>query len=257
MNMTNHIIDSHCHLDFPKFNRDREEVIQRALNVNVGCMINSGIDYKTNISTLRLADEFEHIYPTLGLSPMVAARKDRYDIDEILFQIEENLDHAAGIGEAGLDYHHYTDPRLRQNQVDVFHRVVDIAETADIPLVVHARKGEEEVLNIVEGLRCVVFHCYSGSLETLDKIINAGHYISIPSLTCYSNHHREIARNTPLDRMVLETDSPYLSPRKNKRNEPSHLVDSLPVISQLHDTDEKKVAHKTAKNTGQIFGIRL
>ncbi len=250
------IVDTHCHLDFDKFNRDRDEVISRALENNISHIVNSGVSYNTNVSTLELSAKFEQVHPTMGLSPHLAARPDKYDIDAVISQIMQNVNNIKAIGEAGVDYHYYSDTIYKRKQLDAFKKIIDISKSTDLPLVVHARKGEREVFEMVHDLKCVVFHCYSGPIDLLEEIISNGHFISISSLVCFSSHHKKIAEETPLDSMVLETDSPYLSPRKNKRNEPVYIIDSLKLISRLHDQDEKNVALKTTRNACDIFNIK-
>ncbi len=253
-NMLPYFIDSHCHLDFSKFNKDREEVILRAQEAGAGEMINSGIDLKTNFSTLELAKTHYCIHPTIGLSPMLATNPDKDRVPEILSQLDEYAPQAIGIGEAGMDYYHCTDETLRKKQMEVFKQVITIAENHTKPLVIHGRDAEDEAFAMTGHLDRVIFHCYGGSLETMKKITDAGHYISIPTLVCFSSHHKEIAATVPEELMLIETDSPYLSPRKG-RNEPKFLVDSINTIAEIKDMEPADVAEITRKNTYNAFKI--
>lgn len=248
------MIDSHCHLDFPRFYSDCHEAIERARSAGVDEIINSGVDYKTNLSTLALADKYEHIHATLGLGPGVAISKSDGDIKLILSQIEQNIEKAIGVGEAGLDHFHCKTDAGRARQMEVFKKVVEIAETIDKPLVIHGRDAEYEALQLVRHLDNVVFHCYGGSLETMNRITDAGYYVSIATLVCFSKHHQSLAENLPLEKMMIETDSPYLSPRKG-RNEPAFLVDSVTTIAKLRGMEEAEVAQVTSQNTRRVFGL--
>ncbi|AKB84088.1 TatD family hydrolase [Methanococcoides methylutens] len=248
------VIDSHCHLDFPKFNRDRDEVIERARNSGVVEMVNSGIDLKTNTSTLALAKQYDFIHPTIGLSPLVVSHYGNEVADEILLQLEQHAAESVGIGEAGLDYHYYKEDREREHQKEYFRKVIEIAESYDKPLVIHGREAEEDCFAMVRDLDKVIFHCYGGSVDTAAMITDAGYYISIPTIVCFSEHHRSIAENVPLDRILIETDSPYLSPRKG-RNEPAFVRDTLPVIAEAQGMEEDKVAKATLKNTRSVFDL--
>ncbi|MEL4306437.1 TatD family hydrolase [Methanococcoides sp. LMO-2] len=248
------VIDSHCHLDFPKFNRDRDEVIERARNSGVVEMVNSGIDLKTNTSTLALAKQYDFIHPTIGLSPLVVSHYGNEVADEILLQLEQHAAESVGIGEAGLDYHYYKEDREREHQKEYFQKVIEIAESYDKPLVIHGREAEEDCFAMVRNLDKVIFHCYGGSVDTAAMITDAGYYISIPTIVCFSEHHRSIAENVPLDRILIETDSPYLSPRKG-RNEPAFVRDTLPVIAEAQGMEEDKVAKATLKNTRSVFDL--
>ncbi|HJH31013.1 MAG TPA: TatD family deoxyribonuclease [Methanosarcinaceae archaeon] len=248
------MIDSHCHLDFPQFNSDCHETIERALSAGVVEAINSGVDYKTNLSTLALADKYDHIHATLGLGPGVAVSKSEEEISRILSRIEQNIEKAVGVGEAGLDYFHCKTDSGRARQANVFKKVIEIAETVDKPLVIHGRDAEYESLELVRHLDNVVFHCYSGSLETMNLITDAGYYISIATLVCFSKHHQNLVKHLPIKRMIIETDSPYLSPRKG-RNEPAFLADSVATIAKLRGMEEMEVAKVTAQNTRRVFGL--
>lgn len=252
--MNYEVIDSHCHLDFPKFNKDRHETIERAKKSGVVEMINSGVDYKTNLNSLELAKKYEFIHATLGLNPQMVPNADDAKIKQVLSQIERNIDKAVGVGEAGLDFYYCTSVTGRKKQEDVFRQVIEIADRYNKTLIIHGRDGEDLALEMSKDLDRVVFHCYGGSLETMKNIIDAGHYVSVPTLVCFSEQHKAIAQNLPLENMLIETDSPYLSPRKG-RNEPAFVLDSVPVIAQLKEMEEAEIAMATMQNTRRAFEL--
>ncbi|WP_406660274.1 TatD family hydrolase [Methanolobus sp. ZRKC3] len=248
------VIDSHCHLDFPKFNKDQAEVIESARKAGVIEMINSGVDYKTNTTTLELSRKYDHVHATLGLNPHMAPDSDEEQIKQILNQIERNIDRIVGIGEAGLDHYYCKSEAGREKQIEVFKQVIDIADNYDKPLVIHGREAEDIALQLTSHLDTVVFHCYGGSIETMQNIVDAGYFVSVPTLVCFSEHHKSIAKQLPLENMLIETDSPYLSPRKG-RNEPAFVLDSVPEIASLKGIDESEVAQSTLQNTRRAFGL--
>lgn len=248
------IIDSHCHLDFPKFNRDRKETILRAREAGVVGMINSGISQKGNRMSLELAAKYEDIHATLGLSPDIGREGTDKEIDVILAQIEANAEKAVAIGEAGLDFQDCKTNEERERQTAAFKKVIELAKNLDKPLVVHARLAEAEVLNLVKDVNTVIYHCYSGSLETMREIVDMGYYISLATLVCFSEHHQSLAAEVPLESLLLETDSPYLSSRKG-RNEPAFIVDSVPVVARLNDVEPEEIAEQTTENARRIFNI--
>lgn len=247
------IIDSHCHLDFPKFNRDREETILRARDAGVVGMINSGISLKDNCMSLELAEKYEDIHATLGLSPDIGREGDDKEINTILAQIEANAEKAAGIGEAGLDFQDCKTNEEREKQTASFKKVIELAKDLDKPLVVHARLAEAEVLKLVKGVDTVIYHCYSGSVETMWEIVDMD-YISLATLVCFSEHHQVLATEVPPENLLLETDSPYLSSRKG-RNEPAFIVDSIPVVAQLKDMEPAEIAKLATENARRAFNI--
>ncbi len=249
------VIDSHCHLDFKQFNKDRKAVMERARDSGVILMINSGIDYATNIKSLELAKDHEFIYPTLGLNPNSLDGLSPDDLDVTLNHMKENADKAVGIGEAGLDYYRCTDPSVREHQAEVFQKVIDLARSLDLPLVIHSRDAEQKALEMVKDLDKVIFHCYGGTLPTMKEAVDHGFYISIATVICRSPQHQILARNIPLDKLLVETDSPFLSPRKG-RNEPSYVLDSVRLIAKIRGMQPSEIARITADNTRKIFGIR-
>jgi TatD DNase family protein len=248
------IIDSHCHLDFPKFNRDREESILRARETGVVGMINSGISLKGNRVSLELAETHEDIHAALGLSPDIGREGEDKEINAILAQIEANAEKAVGIGEAGLDFQDCKTTEERERQTAVFKKVIELAKDLDKPLVVHARMAEAEVLKLVRSVDTVIYHCYSGSIETMKEIVDRGYYISMATLVCFSKHHQDLAEAVPIESLLLETDSPFLSPRKG-RNEPAFIADSVPVVAQLKDMDPAEIAKSTTENARRAFNI--
>jgi TatD DNase family protein len=248
------IIDSHCHLDFSKFNRDREETISRARKAGVVGMINSGISLKGNLVSLELAEKHKDIHATLGLSPDIGRDGNLKQIKEILAQIEENSEKAVGIGETGLDFQDCKTDKERQNQTAAFKKVTEIAKNFSKPLVVHARLAEPEVLELVKVMDTVVYHCYSGSVETMKEIVDAGYYISLATLVSFSKHHQELAAEVPIENLLLETDSPFLSARKG-RNEPAFIVDSVPVIAKIKEMEPAEIARLTTENARRVFKI--
>jgi len=248
------IIDSHCHLDFPKFNPDREEAILRARKAGVVGMINSGISLKGNRMSLEFAEKNEDIHAALGLSPDIGRGGTDDAINSILAQIEDNAGKAVAIGEAGLDFQDCKTNEERERQTASFKKVIELAKDLDKPLVVHARMAEAEVLELVRSVNTVIYHCYSGSPETMREIVDAGYYISLATLICFSEHHQALAAEVPPENLLLETDSPFLSPRKG-RNEPAYIVDSIPVVAKLKEMEPAEIAEIVTENARRVFKI--
>lgn len=218
-------------------------------------MINSGVDYSTNARSLELADKYEFISATLGLSPNTLPEIKEPELKKLLEQIENNADHAIGIGEAGLDYYHCKDAPTRNQQAKVFRQVIDLAASLNKPLVIHSRDAEQQALDMVKHLDKVIFHCYSGTLSTMKEAIDRGFYISIATNVCRSGQHQILARNVSLDRLLIETDSPFLSPRRG-RNEPSFVLDSVRLIARIRGIEPQELARITAENTKRIYNIQ-
>ncbi len=249
------VIDSHCHLDFKNFKKDRDEVIQRARSAGVVTMINSGIDLVTNERTLKLAASHPFIYPTLGLSPNSLGYMSDDDVQAVLDQIRGHSAEIVGVGEAGLDYYRCPDLAGRKRQIEIFQKVVDLSRELDLPQVIHARLAEDECLEMVRHLEKVVFHCYGGSMATMKEAVDLGFYISLATVVCRSAHHQVLARNVPLESLLIETDSPFLSPRRG-RNEPSYVQDSVALIARIKDIAPEDVARTTTRNAIRAFDLQ-
>jgi len=250
----NGIIDAHCHLDFKQFNKDREAVLDNARRSGIVHMINSGVDYSTNSKSLELASKYDFISATLGLSPNTLPDIKEPELKMLFEQIENNSKKAIGIGEAGLDYYHTKDAGTRKRQAEVFKKVIDLAGSLNMPLVIHSRDAEQPALDMVKHLEKVIFHCYSGSLSTMKEAIDRGFYISIATNICRSGQHQILARNVSLDRLMVETDSPFLSPRRG-RNEPSYVLDSVRLIARIRGMEPQELARITTENTKRIYNI--
>lgn len=252
------MIDSHCHVDFKEFNRNREEVMKRAKKKLSG-IVNSGATLGGNRRTLKLMDEYEgFLHGTLGFHPVNASKADSSIIEQAFNEINENIDKAVALGETGLDFHHVKDTEKRNKQVNVFRSFIGLANEYEMPLIIHARDAESKSLEIImkysKGID-IIFHCYGGDLETMNKIIEENYYISYSTVICYSNYHSELVEQTPLENILTETDSPYLSPFKGEKNEPSFVEETVKKIAEIKLLSPLKVDKKTEKNARKVFGI--
>lgn len=248
------VIDSHCHLDFKHFDKDRVAVMNRAREAGVVMMINSGIDIATNRKSLELAKKYDFMRATLGLSPNSLEEMSAKDLESQLDFIKENADRAVGIGEAGLDHYRCKDEAARNHQVQVFQKVIDLAKSVDLPLVIHSRDAEQQALEMVKDLDKVVFHCYGGSVGTMKQAVDRGFFISLATVVCRSGQHQVLARNVPLDNLLVETDSPFLAPKRG-RNEPMNVLESVRLIARIKDLTPSEVATATTKNIKKIYRI--
>jgi TatD DNase family protein len=244
------IIDAHCHLDFDNFKNDRKEVIRRAKASGVIAVINSGYDYYSNHRTLQIASDY--VFPTLGFSPN---RIGKSSVEHVVEQIRENEKLIVGVGEVGLDAVKNSIPLSRQKEV--FEVFISLAEELQRPLVIHARGAEEEAFSMVSGRDVdVVFHCYSGSSRLMKAIEDAGYYISLSTLICFSEKHKELAKRVDVEKLLLETDSPFLSPFRG-RNEPAYVVEALNVVSDLQGFEAGELGSIIIGNTQKIFKLQL
>ncbi len=252
------MIDSHCHVDFKVYNKNRQEVIGRAQE-KLTAIVNSGATLGGNRRTLKLAEEYENfLYPTLGFHPSNASKSDASVIKQALDEIEANIDVAVGLGETGLDFNDISCEDDKNKQIKLFETFLEMSVEYQLPLVIHARDAEEKALEMVKkhsSIPQIIFHCYGGDIQTAQKIIEEGYFISLSTIVCFSEHHQQLAAELPLSQLLTETDSPYLSPFKGQRNEPSFVEETVKTISQVKSIPIRKIASVTDDNAREIFGF--
>jgi len=241
------LIDSHCHIDVSAFDNDRRSVIERALEARIA-LINSGINLASNRATRELLQN-DNVYAAYGLSPLHLSEKK--SVEDF---IRQNARSATAVGEVGLDFYHVKSEQQRASQEDVFGLFIQLSQELGLPLLIHSRDAEERIFELVHAVDQAVYHCYGGSVELLKKIVDCGHYISISTRVCRSVHHRRLVENAPQDKIVIETDSPYLAARKG-RNEPSLVGDAIVAISRIWDTEVEDAASIIAENTYKAFNL--
>lgn len=254
------LIDSHCHLDSTEFDADREQVIERALAAGVDRMlaIGTGSGPPDLEAGLRLADRYPFFWATVGVHPHDAARAS----DETLNRLESLLAHPkiVALGEIGLDYHYDFSPRAVQQSV--FRRQMEIAAAARKPIVIHTREAWDDTFELLEqhwkptGLPGIM-HCFSGGLLEAQRSLDLGFYLSFGGIVTYPKalEVQEAARQAPLDRLLIETDAPYLAPvpRRGKRNEPALIVHTAEKLASLRGISLEEVSAATTANFNRML----
>lgn len=251
--------DSHMHLDDEKFDDDRVGTLARALESGVTRMINIGADMPSSARSVELAEAHTPIYAAVGVHPHEAEHFTAGDADRLAEWTI--LSKVVAIGEIGLDYFYDYSPRAVQKAA--FIRQLDVARQTGMPVVIHNREAHGDTMEILKregkGLTGVV-HCFSGSLEMAKELVRMGWYIGIDGPITFKNAAKlpEIVREIPLERILIETDSPYLTPvpLRGKRNEPAYVKYIAAHIATLRDMDVAAFAAATARNTCDLFRIR-
>ena len=253
------LLDSHAHLDDKRFDDDRDHIIRNLKSNGVELVINIGADIPSSVKGVSLSEEYENIYATVGVHP-----HDAKDVDETTIELLRALakkDKVVGIGEIGLDYHYDNSPRDVQRKW--FREQIKLAKELKLPIVVHEREASEDVYNILkeesdENLTGVI-HCFSGSLEMAREYIKMGFYISFAGPVTFKNAKKpkEVASEIPLDKILIETDSPYLTPEpyRGKRNDPTYVRYVAETIARLKDISYEEIVEATSKNAKKLFGI--
>lgn len=254
------LIDTHCHIYYPDFDADWDQMLARAEESGVRGMVVVGADLASSRQAVEIASRYEQIYCTVGIHPHDVLQADESAFEEIR-QLALNNSKCVAIGEIGLDF--YRDRAPRDIQRSVFGRFLQLAKELDKPVVIHDREAHQETLAqiIATGLTKGVMHCFSGDLAFARQCLEQGLYISIPGTVTYPSNDqlREVVQNVPLERLLLETDCPYLSPvpHRGKRNEPSYTRITAETVASLKGLTIEDVGRITTMNAGQLFGIPL
>ena len=254
------LIDTHCHLNDETLYKDIDEVISRALKVGVEKMVVIGWDEASSKLAIEIAERYPFIYAVIGFHP-----ENIFDInDETLYKTLELYKHpkVVGIGEIGLDYHWTKEPDKRQLQKQYFIKQIDFANKVGLPISIHSREAFNDTLEILKTHKPQyggVMHCYSGSVENVQDIINLNLHIGLDGPVTFTNAKtpKEVAEEVPLEWLVLETDCPYLSPHplRGTVNEPANLSLIADAIADIRKMSKKHLLEVVYENSCKLFKI--
>lgn len=253
------LVDSHCHLDDEQFANDLDAVIARATNAGVVTIISAGTDVESSRTAVQIAERYESVYAVVGIHPHRAKTFSA----GALRSIRDLTQHGKviGIGEIGLDFH-YRDGAPREMQEKSLIAQLDLAAELNKPIVIHDRDAHDAILAIIKrrnGKPRGILHCFSGDLAMARQAIELGYLISFAGTVTFQNASRlqEIARALPLEKIVIETDAPYLSPHphRGKRNEPANVVQVAERIAEIKNIPVGVVEQMTMRNSEIMFGL--
>ncbi|XRP97159.1 TatD family hydrolase [Methanocaldococcus sp. 16A] len=245
-------VDAHCHIEDKAFNKNRDEVIERAKKENV-IIVTSGASLGGCLRALEFKKKYNiYIYLTLGYHPSRVKADDKV-VEKVYNLIKNNENEILAVGEIGMDIK----DENYERQEEIFKKFLSLAEELDKPIVVHARGFERKIFDIAKDKVDIMFHCYSGDVELAKEIIKEEHLISISTLVCFSEHHKKLVESLDLDYLTTETDSPYLSPIKGTKNEPKNVKLVVEEIAKIKEMDVEEVADIIYKNTCKFFKRRL
>lgn len=251
------LVDTHCHLDFPEFAHDLEDVLQRAKQNGISRIINIGSSLEGSRRSLELSQKHDCIYATVGCHPHEADRFNQ-EIKEKLKNLAQK-NKVVAIGETGLDY--YKNYSQKENQKNLFINLLQLAKDLSLPLVVHSRQAEEEILKTLRSalpLRAVI-HCFSGDEHFLNSCLDLGFFVSFTCNITYkkAENLRRLVEIAPLGRLMLETDAPFLPPEglRGRRNEPLYVNNLCGAIAEIKQIDREEVARQTTANAMSFFNL--
>lgn len=248
------LIDSHLHLSNEDY--DIDEVLKRAKEKNVEIFITGGTNKENNKKDIELAKKYKEIYITLGYHPEYADEIKQEDLELLEEQIFENKDKVVAIGEIGLDFYYQKENKVKQ--IELFKKQIEIAKKHNLPVVIHSREATEITYNVLKNAHINgVIHCFSGSLETAKKYIEIGFKLGINGIVTFNNSKlKEIIKEIGVQNIVLETDSPYLSPIRGEKNEPSNIKFIAEFLQEPLNSSIKEIEAITTENVMTIFKIK-
>lgn len=252
------LIDTHAHLQWPAFDKDREEVIERAFATGLSAIVNVGYDLNASRQAVQIANNHKNIYVVVGIHPHNAKTMTASVLDS-LRELAQNTKVVA-IGEIGLDYHRDLSPRARQKEA--FEQQILLAKELDLPIVVHDREAHNDVLEVIRSFGKDVngvLHCFSGDLDMAKKVIELDYSISIAGPVTFPNARilHQLVQHVPDESIVLETDCPFLTPqsRRGERNEPMYVLETAKRVAELKGMQLDELDKLTSQNSKRMFQI--
>jgi len=260
------MIDTHAHLNFEAFQSDYQQAIQRALKNNVRSIINVGSNFETSEKAVEIAKEHNECCAAVGLHPIHVKDED-FNVNKYTEFIRVNIDYIKAIGETGLDFYH--SDKEKEEQIKVLKQHIELAQEFDLPLILHCRGSKEnskdaylELLKILNSSESIVgvMHCFLGDWQIAQEFLNLGLYIGFTGIITFKNVNKElldVVKNIPLDRILVETDCPYLSPEphRGERNESSYVVLTAQKIAEIKGISLKEMDEITTVNAKKLFNL--
>jgi TatD DNase family protein len=244
-----HYIDIHCHLDEKSIYPQVDDIITNAESAGVKIILNNGIDKETNRIALELAETYPIVKAALGIYPTDKTREgfDQKAFEEELKFIEKNRKKIVAIGEIGLDGKHVQDEALQE---EIFRKQLKLAKKLDLPVIIHSRKAEQKVLDILEEeqMKKVLLHCFAGKKKLIKEGIRRKYYFSVPTMVVRAEQMQILTDLVPLNQLFAETDAPFLSPFKDKTNEPAFVVESYKKIAEIKQLTIEEVKNNLFLN---------
>ncbi len=255
------LFDTHAHYDDKRFDEDRDEILSSMPKNGVGLILNPGCDIETSKKAIEYAEKYSHVYAAVGIHPEYI---EEIELDSTIKELKTlalSSKRIKAIGEIGLDYYWVKEPELRAKQAELLRRQLALAKELDMPVIIHDREAHADTLKIVEEFPEVkgVFHCYSGSTEMAQRLISLGYLISFTGVITYKNAKKavEVVENIPLDKLMIETDSPYMSPEpfRGKRNSSLYVYRMAEAIADIKNIPLDEVINQTTENGKKLFNI--
>jgi len=252
-----YLVDTHCHLWHSEFHSDLKDVLKNSRDSGINYFINIGVDTETSLQAVKMAKKNRAVFAGVGYHPHCAKDFGKSDIFELRRLLRQRK--VVAFGEVGLDF--YRQISSKKIQLIVLDKLLEIWKDTKLPIVIHNRNAHQEILSVLDNVKQfnpkIVMHCFSGDRDFLKECLNRGYYISYATNLTFSKELKEFFKYTPLAKMLLETDSPYLAPatKRGSRNEPSNIRESVAVAAEIKGVEEEDIIRSVALNTKVVFNI--
>ena len=254
-NMNTRAIDTHCHPQMRQYDADREDVIRRALDAGVG-MVCVGVDLPTSRQAVELAHRYEGLYASVGLHPNDNLDEEYEQTEYVTLAGDQKV---VAIGEIGLDYYRTTEPEKKAFQKKRFEQQLELVRTTGKPVIIHCRDAHADMQNLLRthDVRKGVIHSFTSTLADALLYIEQGFHVGFNGIITFARQYDEAVRGIPADRILLETDSPYLTPQpyRGRRNEPVYILETARAIAELRGISQEELLRQTTENTMALFKI--
>lgn len=258
--MSRELIDSHAHLDFKDFDKDRDEVIQRAFDGGVEKIITIGCSLDRSQAAIDLAQKYDNVYASIGVHPDDVKELGDPSALEKLHKFGQQ-EKVVAFGEIGLEYYQLKEESIKKAQIKGFREQLSLAKELDLPIILHCRDAYEEMLEILksDGAQRGVIHCFLGNREIARQFLDLGFYISFTGIITFKNATDilPVIKETPLEKILVETDCPFIAPEpyRGKRNEPAYVRQVAEKITSVKEAGMSEVEETTTKNTIELFQL--
>jgi TatD DNase family protein len=251
------LIDTHCHLDFPEFQKDFVEVLSRAHSAGVEKFINPGVGIAESRVAVKLAASHENIFAAVGIHPHEADSLD----ESVLRELEElgKNEKVVAIGEIGLDF--FKMRNSKEIQIAAFEKQLGLAQKLNLPVIIHSREADAEIFAVLDKFPNLrgVFHCFGGDWSFAQEVLKRGFFIGLTGIVTFPNakNVREVAQKIPLEKLLIETDAPFLAPQKfrGQRCEPAFVVEVAEEVAHLRGVEVAEIVAKTSQNAEELFRL--
>ena len=256
----NNLIDTHCHLNFPQFRNNLDEIVERAIKSGISKIVTISIKLSEINDIISITNKYSHIYNSVGVHPHECKNYQDLTVNDLIKYTKHPK--CIGIGETGLDYYYENSPKKLQKDIVAIH--IEAARKSNLPLIVHTRNADADTIEILQtemkkGQFKGLIHCFSTTKELADKAIKLGLYISLAGIITFNkaNNLRDIVKSLPIDRLLVETDSPYLapSPNRGKRNESAFIINIAEKLTEIYQVSIEEITNTTTNNSIEVFKI--